>query len=232
LDDSQLMFRVDGPLAARLGLDRRGELEILDTVAKAGIGPEVVGADPEQGWLLTRYVPGEHWCEQALKDPVNLERLAQRLKQLHELPPVGPLFDPGRIARGYARQLGTEAARRLADDIESRARELYSGTDPAVICHNDLIAANIIESEPLTFIDWEYAAVGDPYFDLAVIVGEHGLDISQIRRLLENWSGGHTSEQHSRLEAFGGLYDGLARLWHLLAGSPCTAGVSPKKQAP
>lgn len=216
--DAQLVLRVDGPLAARLGLDRRGELAVLDAVSAAGIGPEAVWADPERGWLVTRYVPGQRWERDDLKDQANIGRLAATLQHLHALPPAGPRFDPGRIAHVYAEQLGTETAKQLADDVESRAGELYGDAGPVVICHNDLLSANIIETEPLVFIDWEYAATGDPYFDLAVIVREHGMTKPETRWLLEAWSGSCTPEQRSRLEAFGQLYDRLAGLWRLVVG--------------
>ena len=35
-------------------------------------------------------------------------------------------------------------------------------------CHNDLLAANFIRgAEQLWIVDWEYAGMGDRYFDLA-----------------------------------------------------------------
>lgn len=218
-DDSQLVLRVDGSLAGQLGLDRRGELAVLNAVSAAGIGPEPIWADPERGWLVTRYLPGRAWENDHLKDPTRLERLAGVLKLLHALPPAGPAFEPGRIARVYAAQIGTEAAGRLAEETEARAQVLYADTGPGVMCHNDLVNANIIESEPLRFIDWEYAAVGDPYFDLAVIVREHELTVPETRKLLEAWSGSCTPEQEFRLNAYGELYDRLAALWHLLVGA-------------
>lgn len=214
--DSQLVLRTDGPLTGPLGLDRRGELDTLTAVSAAGIGPEPVWADPDRGWLVTRYLPGRAWRNADLHDSAQLRRLGDALRQLHALPPAGPLFEPGRIARGYARHIGTGAARKLAVDVEARARDLYTNTGPGVICHNDLVCSNIVDSRPLAFIDWEYAAVGDPLFDLAVIVCEHQLSVTETRVLLSAWSGSATPEQVSRLEAFGQLYDGLAALWRLV----------------
>ena len=35
-------------------------------------------------------------------------------------------------------------------------------------CHNDLLAANVIDDGArLRIVDWEYAGMGDPFFDLA-----------------------------------------------------------------
>jgi thiamine kinase-like enzyme len=44
-----------------------------------------------------------------------------------------------------------------------------SGGREAAIVHNDLYHLNLIEGERLYLIDWEYAAVADPIFDLGCI---------------------------------------------------------------
>ncbi len=44
-------------------------------------------------------------------------------------------------------------------------------------CHNDLLAANFIRGgDRLWIVDWEYAGMGDPAFDLANFAVSNGLD--------------------------------------------------------
>ena len=44
-------------------------------------------------------------------------------------------------------------------------------------CHNDLLAANFIDDgERIWIVDWEYAGMGDPFFDLANFAVNNGLD--------------------------------------------------------
>ena len=44
-------------------------------------------------------------------------------------------------------------------------------------CHNDLLAANFIAGEQhLWIVDWEYAGMGDRYFDLANFAVNNELD--------------------------------------------------------
>ena len=46
-----------------------------------------------------------------------------------------------------------------------------------VTCHNDLLAANFIDDgERVWIVDWEYAGMGDPFFDLANFAVNNGLD--------------------------------------------------------
>jgi len=44
-----------------------------------------------------------------------------------------------------------------------------------VLCHNDLNHKNILFSDTIKFIDWEFASMNDRYFDLAAICIEFKL---------------------------------------------------------
>ncbi len=57
-------------------------------------------------------------------------------------------------------------------------------------CHNDLLAANFIRGERLWIVDWEYAGMGDPAFDLANFAVNNGLDELGDRTLLDAYGGG------------------------------------------
>ena len=61
----------------------------------------------------------------------------------------------------------------------------------AVPCHNDLLALNFIDDGERTWIvDWEYAGMGDPYFDLANFAVNNGLDPEGEALLLDAYGGG------------------------------------------
>ena len=53
----RMVLRADTPLAALLQLDRQGEAQILQTCFAAGLGPEWIWSDAEQGLMLTRWLP-------------------------------------------------------------------------------------------------------------------------------------------------------------------------------
>jgi thiamine kinase-like enzyme len=54
------------------------------------------------------------------------------------------------------------------------------------LCHNDLRAANILQTgDRLYLIDWELAGMGDPFFDLADFAINQALSESDERLLLE-----------------------------------------------
>ncbi len=62
------------------------------------------------------------------------------------------------------RPAGYAGAKETADRIERRL-----GAQPAHPCHNDLLTANFIRSpdQGIRIVDWEYAGMGDRFFDLA-----------------------------------------------------------------
>jgi aminoglycoside phosphotransferase (APT) family kinase protein len=213
--DEQFVARLDKPLARLLGLDRRAELEVLHTVSVAGIGPQIIWSDPDKGVLVTSWIPGNAWSAVDVHDPVKLGALAATLRQLHSLPPRGPVFAPGAIALAYAREAGTNSATRIAEQAAKLAEKLLSETGRPALCHNDLVHSNIIGGETVRLIDWEYSAVGDPYFDLATVVQHHQLKADRVEIFLGAYFGTAGKEHFSRLEAFCRLYDQLAALWYL-----------------
>jgi aminoglycoside phosphotransferase (APT) family kinase protein len=213
--NEQFVARLDKPLARLLGLDRRAELEVLHTVSVAGIGPQIIWSDPDKGVLVTSWIPGNAWSIMDVHDPVKLGTLAATLRRLHSLPPRGPVFAPGEIALAYAREAGTHGAARIAEQAAKLAEKLSSETGRPALCHNDLVHSNIIGGETVRLIDWEYSAVGDPYFDLAIVVQHHQLKADRVEILLNAYFGTPGKEHFSRLEAFCRLYDQLAALWYL-----------------
>lgn len=122
---------------------------------------------------------------------------------------------PGKMVLAYAREAGTRSASRIAEQAIKLAEMLLSQTRRPALCHNDLVHSNIIGGETVRLIDWEYSAVGDPYFDLAIVVRHHQLEADRVEHFLSAYFGTPGKEHFSRLEAFCRLYDQLAALWYL-----------------
>jgi len=173
--------------------------------------------DGENGVSLREYLVGRIWQESDLHTPAKLQMLASRLRDLHALPPVGIQYQPGRAARRYAQQLGTEEARQLADEANLMLAHLHEQPSRECLCHNDLVASNILEcSDGLKLIDWEYAGLGDSWFDLALVIEHHQLDDELqsgfIRAYLQREP---RASEFSRLQAWRKFYAVLLSLWRL-----------------
>ena len=212
----QYVLRLDKPEAANLGLDRVNEKIISELVSVAGLSPEPLYFDPGAGVYLRYFQQGRNWTKTDLSNPENAARIAGLLRTLHTLGPVGAVFDPLAAARRYALQLNTEHACSILSRAESLVDELAMDPADSVLCHNDLVCQNILEGERLMLIDWEYAGIGDPYFDLAVLVQHHGLDQAAARGLLQNYLGRAVKEAElERLSGQCGFYQCLLELWNL-----------------
>jgi aminoglycoside phosphotransferase (APT) family kinase protein len=221
VDGQQVVLRQDRPLARKLGLNRANEIRMITVLAERGWAAPVVWADVRAGQLITEFVPGVAWSAEELHLPGKIEQLAGMLRELHRLPVDGPEFDLASRLRHYAKTIATSAARA---DVESGLQELESlsvasngETGLIRICHNDPVAGNVICGEKLSFIDWEYAGVGNPLFDLAALIEHHKLSAGEQARLESAYFGAPTAAQRADLKAWRGLYRLSARLWNAIA---------------
>jgi len=214
----RFVLRVDKPETRQLGLDRDNERVVCEAIGRAGLAPPYLHFDSSAGVCLRPYIAGRSLVRDDLAVPRTLERLAAVLRRLHRLPPVGARFDPAGAARRYSAQLATPQATALARRSAGLLVEIDRyGATPA-LCHNDLVAENMLETAAgdLLLIDWEYAAIGDPYFDLAVVVRHHGLDPSLTRHFFDAYLlHAPAKEESRRFDLQCQLYDALLTLWNL-----------------
>ncbi len=180
-----------------LGIDRRSELACARLAARLGVAPEVVFAEPP--WMVTTFITGRTLDGEALADHTRLRRVASLLRRLHdaraEVTGHLPWFSPFLVARtyldlaathDYAMPFDANALRHTVDDLEARLAPFH----PA-LCHNDLMPGNLIEaSDRLWLIDWEYAGVGHPLFDVAGLASNADLDPDATAALLEAYLDG------------------------------------------
>jgi thiamine kinase len=85
------------------------------------------------------------------------------------------------------------------------------------LCHGDVVCGNVLDSGgSLRLVDWEYARITDPYFDLAAVLRHHQLDADASAELLDAYAaviGVGVSQR--RLEGWLSYYDALEALWLL-----------------
>jgi len=218
--DQQFVLRLDRAAAARLRLDRRAELNVLEVVGRAGIGPQVIWADADAGILLTSYLTGRPWRTSDVRNANCLNQVALTLKQLFSLPFAGTVLNPASAATSYADTIGTEVARASAQTASQIIRDLQASPHEQSLCHNDLIHSNIIGTAPVQLIDWEYAALGDPLFDMAVITRQHAVPLPVATELLRCLWPDPGAELLARFEAWCEAYELLANLWYQAVGLP------------
>jgi thiamine kinase-like enzyme len=189
LDGAQVVLRVGGKDTELLGIDRDNEHAATRAAAEAGLAPEVVAFVEPEGYLVTRFVDGGPVPVEDVRRLATLREIAGGLRRFHDGPAIPGRFDSFRVVeaycatatgRGVALPPGYAAAKEVADRIES-AR----GVQPPAPCHNDLLNANFItDGERIWIVDWEYAGMGDRFFDLANFSVNHALSADENEELL------------------------------------------------
>ena len=88
-------------------------------------------------------------------------------------------------------------------------------TDPKPLhpCHNDLLNANFLVDDQIYVLDWEYAGMGDVYFDLANFSDHHELSDKQDLWLLECYFGEVTDKKIAHLKVMKIMSDFREALW-------------------
>jgi thiamine kinase-like enzyme len=190
------VVRLAGNDTHLLGISR--EVEHAATVAAAGVGvgPEVVAFVRPEGYLLTRFIEGRPVSLEEVRTPTVLRAVAQSLRRIHDGPAIPGLFVPFRIVEAYralaaSRGVPIPPEYDLAESIARRI-ELACLTAPVEMrpCHNDLLNANFIDDgDRIRIVDWEYAGMGDPYFDLGNFSINHELDADQDALFLSAYLG-------------------------------------------
>ena len=221
VDGEVFVIRVPAQTGSLLGIDRGLEHQASRLAATCGIGPDVVAFIEPEGVLVTRYIVGRPVTDDAVHDPVMLERIAQSLRRIHQAGSIAAGFSPFRVVEAYAltatRHGGQlpaayERARPIAVDIERALR-----SEPAVLCHNDLLNANFIDDgASIRIVDWEYAGMGDRFFDFGNFAVNHQLSEEDEGRLLSAYFGRVTGGQHARLRLMRLMSDYREAMWGVL----------------
>jgi thiamine kinase len=226
----RFVLRVDGAAWRRPGVDRVRERQLHDVAATAGLAPRVLRRDAALGAQVSEFLDGRLWSAADFTRAESLACLGARLATLHALPPpaAATRFEPGEYARQYLRLLAPghadlPHARALADTVGAAAERVAVDSRTEAIVHGDLVAANLIEGRALWLLDWEYAQLGDPIYDVACLLAYYPAARSQAGPLLAA-TGLQAARDAARLAAAIGVYEGLTALWWLARGEQQPAG--------
>ncbi len=211
-----LVLRIDKPVARRLGLDRSAELVAMRAAADAGLAPQPLAAEPAAGLLLSEFIPGQIPPAEAFSSEAFLRRLGELLARVHRLPAIGWRGSYLQmVSETYFRAAGGARASALATEIRGLLATLPPGP-PDCPCHNDVHPGNLLEVDGrLLLLDWEYAGLSNPLFELAALLADNGLPAMAAEALLAGAGSRPTAALRSRLAVWRPLYDRVAELWQL-----------------
>jgi thiamine kinase-like enzyme len=204
-------------------VDRRAEVEAMRLAEEIGIGAELVHADLEAGVMITRFVSGARALSAERLDAAAIDRAGGVLGRLHRSGrALSRRFDMFATLSDYAQLLRAKGgvlpwSPRL-DGVIAQARAAFgAGEQQWVPSHGDPVPENFLDlPDRMLLIDWEYAAMADPAWDLAYLSLEAGFDPAREAMLVA--ASGEPSIAPDRLAAFKLVAATLGNLWGLLRG--------------
>jgi thiamine kinase-like enzyme len=217
------VVRLPGKRTALLGIDREAECIANKAAAELGIAPKVAALLSEPSALVTQFVSGREMKADELREAETIAEVAHDLRSLHDSGTDLPSgFDSFRLVEEYAetgRANGSEPpdgydeALEASHTIEKAVRD-QPGHEP-VLAHNDLLPANFLrEGTRIQLIDWEYAGMGDRWFDLGNFAVNNELDDDQEVLLLEAYFGEPPDDkQRATLKLFRFMSDFREGMW-------------------
>jgi thiamine kinase-like enzyme len=196
-----------------LAIDRYAEYRNATTAAAQGVGPRVLGCDPDAGISLVEWLDARTLTGSDVDDSAILQRIAETCRRLHAAPRFGNDFDMDAVQHRYLTIVRSHGYRipatyldflTVAADVSAALRVRAPRRSP---CHNDLLPANILDDgERLWFIDYEYSGNNDPFFELGNLWSEAELPLARLAELVSYYVGTESAE-----------YTARARLWAALA---------------
>ncbi len=208
-------------------IDRAAEAHNARLVASIAIAPEVLYLDPQSGLMLTRFIDGGVPLQAAdMRRPELLRSAVALLKRLHD----SRLAFAGRMElfpkldeyialvadRGWPAGLDLRPIRRQA---EAARAALERAAGPLAPSHIDPVPHNFVrgrggkQSGDLYLLDWEYAAMAEPMWDLAAVSIEAALDPEGDGILLDAYFATAAARQASRFALFKASLNLLAAAW-------------------
>ncbi|MGZ3585847.1 MAG: phosphotransferase [Candidatus Limnocylindrales bacterium] len=217
------VIRLGGNDTHLLGISREVEHAATVMAAGVGVGPEVIAFVRPEGYLVTRFIVGRPISDEAVHEPATIRRVADSIRRVHDGPAIPGIFVPFRIGEAYralsaARGVPIPELYDAAETVVRRVELACVGAPLAMQpCHNDLLNANFIDDgSRVRIIDWEYAGMGDPFFDLGNFSVNHGLSAAEDAILLGAYEGSLRPERLARLQLMRVVSDFREGSWGLL----------------
>jgi thiamine kinase-like enzyme len=220
---SDYVVRLPGKRTELLGIDRQAECVATETAGELGIGPGVAAMLASPACLVTPFITGKEMTPEDLASREQLAEVARALRAFHDSGiSLSARFDSFELVDDYAKlarengsepPAGFDGARQNAERIQA-AIAGHEEHEP-VPCHDDLLTANFLhDGEKVQIIDWEYAGMGDRYFDLGNLAVNNGLDDEQEAVLLEAYFGEPPDERRrATLKLFRFMSDFREAMW-------------------
>ena len=185
------------------------------------VAPVIIYIDLDEEFSIARWIEGEYWSRSDFDDQDKVTALMQRVREIHSLATDSlPELNLLESIKSYRAKIDLDslAPELMRDELLTKAEQILSATDRILehcLCHNDLIASNILIDDKIHFFDWEFSGVNSPLFELAVMSKGNNLNEKQQQRMLQGYFGERWEDYITPLSDWLWLYEYIALLWEL-----------------
>jgi thiamine kinase-like enzyme len=220
VSDESFVVRLAGRDTELLGIDREAERAAAEAASAAGVAPEVVAFLPELRALVTRFVPADPLPPEDLEVAETMAAVVRSIRAIHEMAPIPSRFDAFEVVRAYrgvAAEHGVAIPDAYAEVLAAadRIAEVFAASPtPVCPCHDDLLNANfLLTPDRVVIVDYEYAGMGDRFFDLGNFAVNNGISEEACERLLDQYFGRVTPANRARLALMRVMSDFREAMW-------------------
>lgn len=208
-------------------INRTHEAEAAIAAARAGVSPEVIHVDPTSGIMVTRLIDAATtMTPQGFRDtPDAVARAGLAFRTLHHSGQRFPFrFELFAMIDSYLGLLATkdvalpQGYHAVVAEAEAVRVALSLAPTPLVPCHCDPLCENFLDTgAKMWIVDWEYAGMNDPMWDLGDLSVEGQFDAAQDEALLTAYFGGDApASDRGRMVIYKAMCDLLWTLWGLI----------------
>jgi len=221
VDNESFVLRVGGDETKYLGIDRKVEYECGRLASRVGVAPEPIAFLEPEGYIVARFISGKGMPAEEIGTEENIKRVVESMKLYHAIEFFPGSFSTFRVAEEYARTargFNVQLPAKIDWYLE-RSREIEKamyGHAPLTLrpCHNDLLNANFIDDGTrIRILDWEYAGMGDIFFDLGNFTVQNEFNDEQDEILLRAYFGSPTDSQRAHQKLMKTMSDLREAMW-------------------
>lgn len=208
-----------------LGVSIDREWTCTSLAASAGLAPKTILFDSKEGIIVSEFIEcGERQVD--LHDDATKQKFCDLVRTLHHLDVEFPTSLCPLACIHHYLDNAVEAGAILPDSVHKQLlpwmeqfKRSNSYRSLKVPCHLDLYKANLLDDgSRLWLIDWEYAAMADPLFDLATAASVENFSDQEMESLLKIYfkESLPKHEDHAYFLSMRILADARWALWYYL----------------
>jgi thiamine kinase-like enzyme len=145
-----------------------------------------------------------------------LQSLGRELSLIHNTPIPSNCSDVFSNAMDlYGNLLKKNSYELMYKKAVSLFKDLCCDGRKKVLSHNDLNPGNLLWNKKFYFLDWEYAGLNHPCFDIASLVNAYKLDPAQVHELSIGYGGDQELFVIERLNDWIEFIHSLNEIWKI-----------------